>query len=445
MKYLSIDFGTSSVKMQILDDELAVLATGKADYPYILLAGEKVEIDPKVLFEATYAACQELPEKLRAEVGMLCYDTFSPSPVFLRADGSLAYPNIITHMDRRSRAQCDHIDQVVGRDRYLSIAGIYPFAGGAGIMTVLWMQANAPEVLAETARIGHLTTYVHHHLTGEWMVDLVNASMLGLYETTTQGGWSAELLDAFGLDPAWFGEIRNPGTVLGTLREAEAALLGVPAGIPVAVGTNDMAAAQVGAGNVTAGRVMNTAGSSDMVSILTDQPRTSPHYYLRNSAIPGLWQIYATTAGGFAVDWFYKQFCPEMSEVAFYRDYLPACLERFQTDGEVTFDPYLTGDRQSLEKRSGAWHGLTLTATRDEMLAALLKSMNRVLADVIELARASVDFEPVIKLTGGLSSPWYIALKEREIPGFTFEVVDNCSILGNVALAQLYNAGSTSE
>lgn len=443
MYYLSIDFGTSTVKMEILDDDLRVLASEKQEYPYILLPGEKVEIDPDALFASASQAALRLPAELRAQVRVLCYDTFSPSPVFIAEDGTLAYPNIITHMDRRSRAQCDYIDQIVGKDHYLSIAGIYPFAGGAGIMTVLWMQANQPEVLERTHRIGHLPTYVHHRLTGEWMVDLVNASMLGLYETTTQGGWSRELLDTFGLKHEWFAKIRNPGELLGTLLPEVAGTLGIPAGVPVAVGTNDMAAAQMGARNDRAGRIMNTAGSSDMVSILVDKPVTNPGYYLRNAALPGIWQIYATTAGGFGIDWFHEQFCREMDRDTFNNEYLPGCIERFVADGEVSFDPYLTGDRQSLEKRTAAWHGLTLAATRDEMLAAMLKSMNRVLYDVTELAAKVVPMDKVIKLTGGLSTPAFIKLKEREFPGFSFEVVDNCSVLGNVELVRHYNGNLT--
>lgn len=442
MLYLSIDFGTSTVKMEILDEGLEVLASEKQEYPFILLPGEKVEIDPEVLFDATYEAARRLPAELRDQVGVLCYDTFSPSPVFIAGDGTLAYPNIITHLDRRSRLITDYIDQVVGKENYLSIAGIYPFAGGAGSMTVLWMQQNQPEVLERTHRIGHLPTYVHHRLTGEWMVDLVNASMLGLYETTTQGGWSAALLDAFGLDHSWFGDIRNPGELLGELLPQPAERLGIPVGIPVAVGTNDMAAAQMGAHNDRAGRIMNTAGSSDMVSILVDQPVTNPGYYLRNSALPGIWQIYATTAGGFGVDWFYEQFCKEMDRSTFNNEYLPTCVDLLPDGiGEVTWDPYLTGDRQSLAKRTGAWHGLTLAATRDQMLAAMLKSMNSALYSVVELAGRVTKLDEVIKLTGGLSTPAFIKLKEQEFPGFRFEVVDNCSVLGNVELVRHHNPG----
>jgi sugar (pentulose or hexulose) kinase len=438
MLFLSVDFGTSSLKASLVDEKLNELGTAKAEYPYILLPGSKVEMDPAELMGGLYTATAQLDPNLLKQVELLCYDTFSPSPVFIKASGALAYPNIVTHMDRRSREQCRYIDEEFGRDRYLHIAGIYPFAGGAGIMTVLWMKQNRPEVLENTCRIGHLTTYVHRQLTGEWMVDLVNASMLGLYETVTQGGWSRTLLDEFSLDERWFDRICNPGTVLGRLLPEESAKLGIKSGVPVAVGTNDMASAHMGAGNLRPGCIMNTAGSSDMVSILTDQPVVNPRYYLRNSALPGLWQIYATTAGGFALDWFHEQLARDLTGQEFYEDFVPKALAEFEEDGEVTFDPYLTGDRQSIEKRTGAWHGLTLGTTRGEMLAAMLKSMNRVLNATVREAATVVRLEPVIKLTGGLSTKAFVRLKEREIPGFRFEVVENCSIIGNVVLAQRY-------
>ena len=304
MLYLSMDFGTSAVKLSLVDEEKKTLAWAKKEYPYILLPGEKTEMDPHVMMQAVYDACQSLDPALRAQVSWMCYDTFSPSPVFLDENGELVYPNIITHLDRRSRAQTAEIDRIIGKDAYREVSGIYPFPGGCSAMTFLWFLQNEPWVYDRTYRVGHLPTYLHKKFTGEWMVDLVNASMMGLYETTTQGGWAWEIIEKLGLKKDWFGTIYNPGTQLGTLLPDIAEKLGIPAGIPVSVGTNDVAAAQMGAGNDRAGQIMNTTGSSEMVSILTDKPVTNPHSSLRNAALPGLWQIYSTTAGGFAVDWF---------------------------------------------------------------------------------------------------------------------------------------------
>jgi sugar (pentulose or hexulose) kinase len=349
----------------------------------------------------------------------------------------LAYPNIITHMDRRSGEQSEYVGRVVGNDAFLGITGLYPFIGGSGLLSLLWLRQHAPECLANTATVTHLAGYLHQLLTGLPATDLVNASMLGVYQTTTQSGWSQALIEALELNPSWFGEIFNPGVAHGTLLPEMAGLLGVRAGIAVTVGTNDMAAAQVGAGNITPGGVMNTAGSSDMVSVLTDVASTAPDYYLRNSAFPGVWQLYATTAGGFAVEWFHNQFARDLGKDEFYHRFLPAALEAYRADPVVGFAPYLTGDRQSLEVKTGAWTGLTLAATREQMLGALLTAMVRVLARTINQAAGLVRLNPVIKISGGLATEPLIALKQRELPGFQFQKVDNCSILGNVRLAQL--------
>lgn len=435
--FLSVDFGTSAVKMSIIDENRQTKCWAKEDYHYVLLPCEKVELKENDLVGAFYKAAAALDQELMKQVEVVCYDTFSPSPIFLDRDGNLAYPNIITHMDRRSRAQSAFIDETFGRERYMNISGIYPFAGGCSAMTFLWFLQKEPEVYRLTYRIGHLPTYVHKKLTGEWMVDLVNASMMGLYETITQKGWSPELLKEFKLDPAWFGEIYNPGTVHGSLLPGVAKKLGVRAGVPVTVGTNDVAAAQMGAGNKTSGGMMNTAGSSEMISILTDNPVVNPEYYLRNSALPGLWQIYATTCGGFGVDWFHEQFCREMSKQEYY-GYVDSAIENCMENNPVTFDPYLTGDRQSLEKKTGAWHGLTLGATREQMLAALLQSMQGVLYGAVRKAEKVTKLGSVIKVSGGMATPTYLKLKARQFPGYRFEVVDDCPILGNVELAKHY-------
>lgn len=444
MNILSVDFGTSAVKMSILNEKLETISWNKGSYEYQILPGEKNELREADLWQAFYEAAAGLDQDALKKTELLCYDTFSPSPVFMDRAGDLVYPAIITHLDRRSRAQTDYIDRCFGRDRYMDIAGIYPFPGGCSAMTLIWFKQNVPEVLERCFAFGHLTTYVHKRLTGEWMVDFVNASMTGMYETTRQGGWSQELIREFGLREEMFGEICLPGRMHGRLQKNIAERLGVPEGIPVAVGTNDMAAAQAGAGNNRAGCIMITAGSSEMISILTDQARVNPRYYLRNAALPGLWQIYATTCGGFGLTWFWEQFCRELSAEQFFQAEAQA-INQYLLHGtpEVTFDPYLTGDRQSLQKKTGAWHGLTLAATREDMLIAYLIGIQEVLGETLQRAQECIPLSKVIKISGGMVTPEYLKLKEQYFEGYTFESVEDCPIRGNAVLAlqELGSAG----
>ena len=46
MYFLSLDFGTSALKLAVVSENLEIVQTASAAYPYILLPGEKVEIDP---------------------------------------------------------------------------------------------------------------------------------------------------------------------------------------------------------------------------------------------------------------------------------------------------------------------------------------------------------------------------------------------------------------
>lgn len=436
---LSVDFGTSAIKISILDGDLNTLQSEKEEYPYILLPGEKVEMAPAAVLDALYACCGRMDAALRSRIGLLCYDTYSPSLVIMDEAGDPLY-NIVTHMDRRSRKQSEFICEKMGKEKYQSIAGVFPFTGGISLTSLLWFIQEDPALAEKVKRIGHLPTFLHKRFTGIWAVDLCNASMMGLYDTVRQSGWSEEICKTFGVREEWLSPIHIPGEELGSLLPDMAAHMGVPAGIPVTMGTNDVVAAHAGAGNDRSGQILNTAGSSDMVSILTDKPCLHPQYYIRNAGVPGLWQIYATTSGGFAVEWFYREFCQEMDRDSFYKVFLPESL-KLRKDNPVAFAPYLAEDRQSLERRTAGWTGLTLAANKKQMLASLLYSMQKVLSDTVEYASAHVKMDPVIKLSGGLAVDEVLELKKEMFPGFRFEFKDDCCILGNLVMAKQRRKG----
>lgn len=429
----AIDFGTSALKCSVCDRDLAVLQSEKEEYPYILLPGEKVEIDPAALVRALESVCGRLRKDLRERVDLFCYGSFSPSLVLMDEAGN-ALSNVVTHMDRRSRKQSELICETMGKEKYQSIAGVYPFTGGVSLTTLLWFVREEPGLIGKTRKIGHLPTYFHKMFTGVWAVDLVNASMMGLYDTVGQSGWSEEILGAFNIPGEWLSPICTPGEHLGVLQNSIAARLGLPAGIPVAMGTNDVVAAHAGAGNDRAGQILNTAGSSDMVSILVDKPVLNPNYYVRNAGVKGLWQIYATTSGGFAIEWFYKEFCRDLSKEEFYGKLIPASLERLAVSS-VSFAPYLAEDRQSLERRTASWAGLTLGTTREDMLGALLHAMQKVLADTVALAAERVSVDATIKITGGMTADSIMNLKRSMFPGYSFSIIDECTSRGAAVLA----------
>ena len=433
MVILSADLGTSSVKLSVLDENLHILDSAKVEYQIRVKNGDWVELDADVVLEAMMEGIRKL-SKYAEQIELIGFDTFSPSMTFMDEEGNALYP-ILTHLDRRSKEQTKEILQVMGKDRFQAITCIQPFTGGASITSAMWVKKNVPEVFAKAKRLGHLNTFIYKNLTGVWTTDPTNASMMGMYETLKWSSWSSEICFAFGIPMGMLPDIRLAGTISGYLTKQMADRCGLKAGIPVAVGSNDAATAQIGAGNTMAGDILDISGSSEMVSIISEKPYIDDRYYLRTACTQGKWQIFAITTGGFAIDWFKQEFYREMDHDTYFNKEIPEVIEKYVDHCEVGFLPYINGDRQSLIPKRGGFTGLTLEATRKDFLAAILLGIHQPILDTVQICEGYMELNKTIKLTGGLLSPEFIDLKRKLFKGYDFEIRLDCPILGNAILA----------
>ena len=439
MFILSIDVGTSGAKFALLDEQLNIRKSFSSPYNYNVYNQDWVELDPELVLKALISGIKSF-EGYLDKIDVIGFDTFSPSVVLMDKDGNLLHP-IITHMDRRSKEQTKQILNIIGKERFQAITGIQPFTGGASVTTLMWMLSNRPDITKKAYKFGHLNTWVYHLLTGEWATDPTNASMTGLYSTIDYGGWSEKLCDALNIPPEILPDIHTAGTISGSLRKDFAKLSGLKESIPVVFGTNDVATSLIGADNEESGDVLIISGSSEMISIISDNPIVDDNYYLRASATGGKWQIYATTASGFVVDWIYKEFYREMDKDEFYNTELKKAAQNNIFGNIVQFHPYMTGDRQSLELKRGAFTGLTLECRRRDLLSAVLKGFHEPVINTIEIVKEFMELNDPIKLTGGMSTDYMLELKKKLIAGFNFENRADCSVLGCGKLVMNYLSG----
>lgn len=432
MYILSVDFGTSSVKIAILDYNCNVVEMVSIDYKYRILNEDWVELDPDEVFSAMLTGIKRMSKYLD-EVEAVAYDTFSPSMVFMDKGGVALYP-IITHLDRRSKKQTQMILDQIGKEDFQSITGVLPFTGGVSITTILWVMENMPKVFANTYKFGHLNTYIYHKLTDVWAIDPTNASMMGLYETTKWGSWSDDILKTFGIPMDKLPPILLAGTIAGSLTKKASKLTGLREGIPIALGSNDATTAQIAMGNKEVGDILNISGSSEIISIITDKPITNEKYYLRNAITPGKWQVFAITVGGFAVDWFRGEFYKDMDKDRFFNIELPFVIENYIHKASVEFSPHIAGNRQSLVTQRGAFYGLTLDTTRRDMLAALLLAIHEPIVDTLNICKEFIPLSKTIKLTGGMLHEPYLNLKKAILNEYKIFIKSDCPIIGNAIL-----------
>ncbi|WP_267887182.1 FGGY-family carbohydrate kinase, partial [Thermobifida halotolerans] len=175
-------------------------------------------------------------------------------------------------------------------------------------------------------------------------------------------------------------------------REAAAAELGLPSGIPVAAGAGDTPAALLAAG-LAPGQVQITVGSGAQIVTGAAEPAPVPgvHVY-RTAEKAGWYRMAAVQNAGLALDWVRALLGATWEE-------LYAAVEGAPDSGGVVFLPHLTGERTPALGVSGALSGLRLATGRTEILRAAVEGVAFTLRHAATLLPDGLP--PTVRLTGG--------------------------------------------
>lgn len=431
---LSADFGTSSLKLSVLDFDLQALEAQRIEYSYDVRRGVEVDISPEKILWA-FAEGMKLLEKYRKSIDVIICDTLCPSLIPMDREGKHLYPAIL-HLDRRSEKQARWALKKAGKEMFLRINGNLPFPGGISLTSILWLKENHPDIYRKAFQFGHFNTYLQKFLVNRFLMDPTHASFTGLYETLQQRGWSSELCKELGIDREKLPDIVRPYEQTGELTRKAARFLGLKAGTPVLMGANDTATAAFGAGAIERGQILNISGSNEIITITLDKPLPHEKVYLRAHVIEGRWLVLAITIGGGALEWFRREFYREIPRDIFFGEYFPQFVERLRKP-RAKFLPYLAGDRHSIAQRRASLTNLTLDTTREECLAALLFGIFEPINLALRLYGERVELEKDIVLTGGMVNEAFLQLKKKLFPQFTFRYIKDCVNLGNGKLVLL--------
>ena len=102
-----------------------------------------------------------------------------------------------------------------------------------------------------------------------------------------------------------------------------------------------------------------------------------------------------------------------------------------ESSSSVRFDPYLAGDRMSIEQRHAAFIGLALSTTREEMLSAAIEALAQASAVRIALLESlGTKISRRVLVTGG-ASRGLGAVLQRDWPGdWRFHIEEEASLRG---------------
>jgi len=398
MPLLGLDIGSSSVKAAILRGTKIVGDVARADFK-TRYDGPKVEVDPQAIIKAIRSVIRDLGTAA-TKVDAVAISVMSPAWVAMDGQGNALTP-IVTHQDRRSVEQAVAIEKRVGEARHLRLAGNRPFPGGISSTTWSWFKQNEPGRLKQVDLVGHLNTFVHRQLTGERVIDLSNASFTGLYKTLTLDGWSDELCAAAAISKSVLPDVFESDEIAGKVTREGARRFGLPVGLPVMAGIIDGSAGMLLAG-AKVGQLLNVSGSTDVLALCVGRPNPHPKLLTRAIGVGKKWVSVSTLAAvGTALNWVRSQLFADLADEKYWK--LVAALSKRPPASRVSFDNYLAGERTSIEQRTATVAGLTLSSTREDILAALLDHLAVSSAARLDLLKHNaIPFHREVVIAGGV-------------------------------------------
>jgi len=401
---VGLDIGTTGARALAVDDSGQVVATASAEYPLYSPRPGWTEQQPEDWWQAACKVLAAVAEAAPGQVTSLGLAGQMHGAVFLDSKDRVIRPALLWN-DQRTSAQCSEITNRLGRDRLVAIAG-NPALTGFQAPKLLWLREAEP---ANYGRIAHVLLpkdYIRMRLTGEFATDASDASGTLLLDLRARN-WSAEILEALEVPREWLPAVHEGPDEAGRLRPDVAKELDLPAGIPVAAGAGDNAAAAVGCGIVEEGLVSSSIGTSGVLFAHTPEFRPDPSGRLHAfcHAVPGAYHLMGVTlsAGG-SLRWWRQVLGDRHSYEA-----LTELAGSAPPGSEgLLFLPYLTGERtpHSDPFARGAFFGLTARHDEAHMTRAVLEGVVYSLDDCLQIMRGlGVGVTQIRAIGGGARSP----------------------------------------
>jgi xylulokinase len=432
MAIVGIDVGTQSLKAVVLGDDLAVLGEAACAYAVDHPRPGWAQQDPVAWEDALAPAIAGALERAQlppAAVAALGVAGQLDGCVAVNAGGEPLGPCLIW-MDRRAERELPELPA-----DFRARTGLTADPGHMAAK-IAWLRRHAHGLSG--ARFHQPVSYLVERLCGESVMDHGLASTTMLYHLTRRD-YDAELLGCFGIDRAELPRLAAASDRAGDLTAAGAALCGLPAGIPVAVGTGDDFATPLGAGVVAPGVIACVLGTAEVVGGLCERVVVDATGLVETHAFaaPGFFVENPGWLSGGAVAWL-RALIGAASDEA-----LDAWAEAAPPGADgVTFLPALSGAMapEWVPSARGCFYGLSAAHERGHLARALLEGCAFAMRDVVDrLIALGVPADAVLLVGGGARSRTWSRIR-ADLLGRPVElsaVVDACPVgaamLGAVA------------
>jgi xylulokinase len=393
---IGIDVGSSDCKVVITDTRCEIIAQSSRAYPTLTPKLDWAEQHPEDWYRI---ACETTRDCLTqsairpSDVAAIAIDGPAHNVALMDQSGEILCPTI-HWSDLRSAPQTEWLEAEYGD---LIFNTTYCQANPAWTLPqLLWLKENEPAIWSKLRRIQVTKDYVRYRLTGNYQTDVYDAIGTQLYDVEA-GAWSKTLCDILGFNADWLPVVAPANAIGGELQPEPARAMGLPGGIPVAVGSGDSVVEAFGVGAIHPGDCIVKLGTAANVNLVTGDPHISRQSITYRHVVDSRWfTITATNAGASTMRWFRDTFCRLESEQA-QREGVGVyeLIDQLSQDAPagcdgLLFHPYLKGERSPHwdPNLRGDFAGINAQHTIHHFARAVLEGVDYSIRDCLGAVKA---------------------------------------------------------
>ncbi|MEQ7033472.1 FGGY family carbohydrate kinase [Enterococcus durans] len=399
-KYIGLDIGTTTIKISVVDKQLVSFYEKQYDYDYLTPHKNWTEINPdtwlEIVLEGLKELFQQIPEKNVSGIGITGQ---MHTTVFVDKYGFSVRPAIMWN-DNRTKDMIPFIkEKLLVNEQTADLAKVV--STGSPLANLLWLKECEPENYQRTEKILIAKDYLIWKLTEVYSTDYCDASVSSFYDLN-EDTWSESVQQLFDLNSSLFPEINYSSKVVGSLSKTIQQQLGIQKVIPVVAGTGDNVASALVSGSFVHDQPLISLGTSGVVVIPNRYHQlkaTGKNVVAKINEEDHTIITQGTVQAGAKVNSWW------LENILHTKDYLKEqekISDQLISNNEVLFFPHLNGEKTLYCEPNvrGAFAGLSLETTQDEMYLAVLEGLTFGIKNLYE--KMKNDQEPAyFSIVGG--------------------------------------------
>jgi len=416
LKYvLAHDMGTGGSKVVLYDSDGVLVGKSFHSYETFYPQPRWAEQRPTDWWEAIIAGTRKVLSETgidKDQVAVISLSGHGMGNVPVDRKGTLLRESTMVWFDSRSSDQAKRVLDKIGLDKWYHVTGCAFEPAFFTGFKLMWYRDHEPDLFAKTHKFLGTKDYVVMRMTGKQLTDPSDAGLSGFYDINKRE-YSEELLKAAEFPIEKLPDVHPSTQVAGELLPKPAEELGLPAGIPVVVGGEDVPCTAAGAGVVTEGRVYAYIGTSGWMSVASEMPLTEGAVRIANfcHVIPDMYtpQMGIYSAGS-TYQWVQDNVCCQEVDIAKRLSVDPFSLMELEAASSppgasnLLFLNTFAGGGSIHEDNpdlKGAYIGISPTHTRADLIRAAMEGVSLDLGLILSHFRSLGVEAPRVRLVGG--------------------------------------------